>query len=181
MDLKSGLNIQICQHDCTVKQTICFDFIDSSRFSGCPHEQRNHWLGGWVHDLRFYVFSTVFQSYQDYGRVILKSCVPWNHVYEWKGLHLERGLNPSIGQGLTYWATRASRHWLNWADAQTDLATLRSNMPVFSNDAPHFRLVCIGRSIDWFESRLLDFVSVVALLFYVDGKHLRTCRDGQLT
>ena len=26
-----------------------------------------------------------------------------------------------------------------------------------------------------------DFVVVVALLFYVHGKHLRSCRDGQLT
>ena len=61
---------------------------------------------------------------------------------------------PSIGQGLTYWATGALRHWINWADAQTDLAILWSNMPVFSNDVPHFRLACIDRPIDWFESRL---------------------------
>ena len=27
----------------------------------------------------------------------------------------------------------------------------------------------------------LGFVVVVALLFYVHGKHLRSCRDGQLT
>ena len=27
----------------------------------------------------------------------------------------------------------------------------------------------------------VDFVVVVALLFYVHGKHLRSCRDGQLT
>ena len=27
----------------------------------------------------------------------------------------------------------------------------------------------------------LDIVVVVALLFYVHGKHLRSCRDGQLT
>ena len=26
-----------------------------------------------------------------------------------------------------------------------------------------------------------DFIVVVALLFYVHGKHLRSCRDGQLT
>ena len=28
---------------------------------------------------------------------------------------------------------------------------------------------------------LVGFVVVVALLFYVHGKHLRSCRDGQLT
>ena len=28
---------------------------------------------------------------------------------------------------------------------------------------------------------LIHFVVVVVLLFYVHGKHLRSCRDGQLT
>ena len=30
-------------------------------------------------------------------------------------------------------------------------------------------------------SHCMNFVVVVALLFYVHGKHLRSCRDGQLT
>ena len=29
--------------------------------------------------------------------------------------------------------------------------------------------------------KLADVVVVVVLLFYVHGKHLRSCRDGQLT
>ena len=29
--------------------------------------------------------------------------------------------------------------------------------------------------------RLTELVVVVVLLFYVHGKHLRSCRDGQLT
>ena len=37
----------------------------------------------------------------------------------------------------------------------------------------------------WFVSvydiRFLSNMYVVALLFYVHGKHLRSCRDGQLT
>ena len=32
-------------------------------------------MGSSVRDLRFYVFSTVFQSYQDDGRVIMKKAV----------------------------------------------------------------------------------------------------------
>ena len=32
-------------------------------------------------DLRFTFFSTVFQSYQDNGRLIMKKCVQWNSVY----------------------------------------------------------------------------------------------------
>ena len=35
-------------------------------------------------DLGFYVLSTVFQSYQDDGRVIVKGCVQWNPVYDVK-------------------------------------------------------------------------------------------------
>ena len=30
------------------------------------------------------------------------------------------------------------------------------------------------------DATLKDFVVVVALLFYVHGKHLRSCRDSQL-
>ena len=32
-------------------------------------------------DLRFYVLSTVFQSYQEDGRLIMKGCVQWSSVY----------------------------------------------------------------------------------------------------
>ena len=40
----------------------------------------------WMEDLRFYVFSTVFQSYmyQDDGLMIIIGCVRWNPVYGWK-------------------------------------------------------------------------------------------------
>ena len=41
-------------------------------------------LGGtvqrWLNDLRFYVLSTVFQSYQDDERLIMKGFVLWNSV-----------------------------------------------------------------------------------------------------
>ena len=53
--------------------------------------------------------------------------------------------------------------------------------------------VCSGRGVEVMLARWSDFifffylfflyynVVVVALLFYVHGKHLRSCRDGQLT
>ena len=44
---------------------------------------------------------------------------------------LEHGIARSILQAL--------RHLLDGAEAQTDLALLRSNMQLFSNDVPHFR------------------------------------------
>ena len=35
-------------------------------------------MDGWMDDLRFYVLPTVFQSYQDDGRMIMEGCVQWN-------------------------------------------------------------------------------------------------------
>ena len=36
---------------------------------------------GWMDDLGFYAHSSVFQSYQDNGQMIMKGCVHWNPVY----------------------------------------------------------------------------------------------------
>ena len=38
-------------------------------------------LDGWM-TCDFTSFSTVFQSYQDDGRMIMKGCVQWNPVYD---------------------------------------------------------------------------------------------------
>ena len=32
----------------------------------------------------FMSFSTVFQSYQDNGQMIMKGCVQWNSIYGWE-------------------------------------------------------------------------------------------------
>ena len=32
----------------------------------------------------FTSFPTVYQSYQDNGKMIMKGCVQWNHVYSWE-------------------------------------------------------------------------------------------------
>ena len=43
------------------------------------------WMTGWMDDLRFYVFSTVFQSYQDDGQMIKKSADSrWTVVSFWR-------------------------------------------------------------------------------------------------
>ena len=39
------------------------------------------------------VFNSI-QSYQVDGRVIMKSCVQWNTVYDGKELRFKRGSNP---------------------------------------------------------------------------------------
>ena len=52
-------------------------------------ENRDHgWMGWWMDDLRFYVFSAVFHSYQVDERLVMKGCVQWNHVYGWEDFAL---------------------------------------------------------------------------------------------
>ena len=60
-------------------------------------------------DLRFTSFTTVVQSYQDDGRMIMKGCVQWNSVYGWEDFASsgDRTRAPrSVGQRLTHgtWA-----------------------------------------------------------------------------
>ena len=53
---------------------------------------------------------TVFQSYQDDGWVIMKGCVQWNPVYDWRNPCLRRGSNPGPLDQQTKagrWATEA--------------------------------------------------------------------------
>ena len=40
----------------------------------------DRWMDGWM-NCNFTSSLTVFQSYQDDGWVIMKSCVPWNPIY----------------------------------------------------------------------------------------------------
>ena len=40
---------------------------------------------------------------------------------------------------------------------------------------------CTTVELQWLEHLWNHVVGVVVLLFYVHGKHLRSCRDGQLT
>ena len=46
----------------------------------CSEVSRKKVLGGWM-TCDFTSFSTVFQSYQDDGRLIMKGCVQWSSVY----------------------------------------------------------------------------------------------------
>ena len=55
--------------------------------------------------IQFYIFSTVFKSYQDYGQMIMEGCVQWN-PFTFEKISLQAGLKPrttrSVGQGLTH-------------------------------------------------------------------------------
>ena len=53
----------------------------------------NGWMDGWM-TCHFMSSSTVFQSYQDDGWVIMKGCEQWNLIYSWKDFCHKQGLNP---------------------------------------------------------------------------------------
>ena len=67
-------------------------------------------MDGWM-TCDFISFSTVFQSYQDDGWMIMKGCVQWSLVYGWEDFASSRARTwnaRSVGQqvlGLTQWAT----------------------------------------------------------------------------
>ena len=66
-------------------------------------------LDGWM-TCYFTSFPTVFQSYGDEWRMIIKECVQWNPVYDRKDFDLERGSNPgrqTIRPALNLMSTRA--------------------------------------------------------------------------
>ena len=55
-------------------------------------------------DLRFYLPSTIFQSYQDHERVTTIGCVKWN-LFSMPQAGLIPGTTRSVGRSLTHWAT----------------------------------------------------------------------------
>ena len=79
------------------------------------------------------------------------------------------------------------------ADPVTNLSCLESNLKVTVN-SPHLLALRVNFPVkvpidDTLKNRDMtcksvlraDMIFVVALLFYVHGKHLRSSRDGQLT
>ena len=57
------------------------------------------WMDWMTYD--FSSFSTVFQSYQNDGRMIMEGYVQWNPVYSSQA-GIELGTTRSVGQGLTH-------------------------------------------------------------------------------
>ena len=53
-------------------------------------------VNGMMDDAIFTSFLTVFQSYQDAVRVIMKGCVQRNSVYGWEDFASRRGSNPGM-------------------------------------------------------------------------------------
>ena len=63
-------------------------------------------MPGWMDKLQLYFLFTVFWSYQDNKRYIMKGFVQCNPVYGWTvcELDLEFGIASSDGKRLIYWA-----------------------------------------------------------------------------
>ena len=78
----------------------------------CPSyiiENVHRLMDGWM-TCDFTSFSTVFQSYQDDGRLIMKSCVQWSSVYgceDFASIENRTRSAISVGQRLTHRATKA--------------------------------------------------------------------------
>ena len=69
------------------------NLIRPNYFLSNSYKAASQRMDAWV-TCDFTSFSTVFQSYQDDGRMIMKGCVQWNPVYDRKDLRLRRGSNP---------------------------------------------------------------------------------------
>ena len=68
------------------------DFMTSAKLM--PKSVKSDgWLDVWM-TCDFVSFSTVFQSYQDNGQVIMKGCVQWHLVCGWKNFCFKQGSNP---------------------------------------------------------------------------------------
>ena len=44
-------------------------------------------------DLWFYTFLSIFKSYKDDGRVIMKGSMQWNPIYIWKDIPIKQESN----------------------------------------------------------------------------------------
>ena len=87
----------------------------------------------------FTSFSTIFQSYQDDVRMIMKGCVQWNSVYGWEDFTSSEDRTRSarsVGQRLTHWATGApglTEVYAQSLSADCDLDLWPSNMVLVCN------------------------------------------------
>ena len=76
-------------------------------------------------------FSTVFQSYQDDGKGIMKGCVQWNPIHGYTDFHLHLELNPGpLGQQAMAHATTELLRLLfsfrvdpNWGVRRREIST----------------------------------------------------------
>ena len=68
--------------------------VTSHEVNGYPSKGDN-WsvIKGWM-TRDFLSCSAVLKSCQDDGREIMKRCLQWNPVYEWKDIQLRQGSNP---------------------------------------------------------------------------------------
>ena len=72
-------NIGMCCIYVTDVHSQVFETVLQSVSSHLPEGRRK--MDGWM-TCEFTSFSTVFQSYQDDGRMIMKGCVQWNLLYD---------------------------------------------------------------------------------------------------
>ena len=132
-------------------------------------------MDGWM-TRDFISFSTVFQSYQDDGWMIMKGCVQWSLVYGWEDFASSRARTwnaRSVGQhvlGLTQWATwapsfkglglinkRPKRPWIAHLSIQAKIQTFNFEIWVTFDQGQRMTLIIDTHStslthwVEWFK------------------------------
>ena len=95
----------------------------------------------------FTSFSTVFQSYQDDWRLIMKGCVQWNSVNGREDFASSRDQTRSarsVGQRLTHWPIRALNGLIKTSQMSKNSPWAYERLRWRLTSPLHFFLLCLG-------------------------------------
>ena len=124
----------------------------------------------------FTSYQIVFQPCQDNGWVIMKGCVQWTPP---SPLTIK---NIPTSSGSRIWDRQISRPALYLLSFQGHYFWNNSQRVSSRMETPlYFFFFFLLFPFEVFKKLLFCCFTSTVLLFYVHGKQLRSCRDGQLT
>ena len=145
-------------------------------------------MDGWM-TCDFTSFSTVFQSYQYDGRLILKGCEQWNSVFGWEDIASSGDQTQSarsIGQRLTHWATRAPYYirLLNFGTPELINFPFGTNGKLIMLGVPVLRYISVCVFLWWnnIEARYLahNLAYLILCLYVILHIHVLIILDNNL-